>query len=120
MASKWLKKFSVGLRSARLQPRLSPHPSETTRELDPKVIDTYLGTYSAGLFGEVKVARRGEALFASSASGDESELVFESETKFFTDNPQITGRFLRDGQGRVAEVIIKLFEQDIHAKKKKP
>jgi hypothetical protein len=52
--------------------------------------------------------------------GGESELFFESETKFLTDDTQISGNFVRDGQGQVAEVIIKFAGQEIHAKKKKP
>jgi hypothetical protein len=73
-----------------------------------------------GLFGEVKVERRGEALFARSAMGGESELFFESDTKFFTNDPGISGQFTRDGQGQVAEVIIRFSGEEIHAKKKKP
>ena len=88
---------------------------------DQKVSDAYQGNYSLGLFGEVKVERRGDALFAGSATmGGGSELFFESETKFLTDDPQISGNFVRDGQGQVAEVIIKFAGQEIHAKKKKP
>ncbi len=47
------------------------------------------------------------------------ELFFESESKFLTDNPEISGHFTCDGQGQVAEVIIKFADQEIHAKKKK-
>jgi CubicO group peptidase (beta-lactamase class C family) len=95
-------------------------PEREIVKLDQKVSDAYLGNYSLGLFGEVKVERRGNALFAGSAMGGESELFFESQTKFLTDDPQISGNFVRDGQGQVAEVIIKFAGQEIHAKKKKP
>jgi hypothetical protein len=96
-------------------------PEREIVRLDQKVIDAYLGNYSLGLFGEVKVERRGDALFAGSATmGGESELFFESDTKFLTDTPQIAGRFVRDSQGQVAEVIINFSGQEIHAKKKKP
>jgi CubicO group peptidase (beta-lactamase class C family) len=96
-------------------------PEREIVKLDQKVSDAYLGNYSLGLFGEVKVERRGNALFAGSATmGGESELFFESQTKFLTDDPQISGNFVRDGQGQVAEVIIKFAGQEIHAKKKKP
>jgi hypothetical protein len=87
-------------------------------KLDPKIRDGLVGNYSLGLFGQVKVERRGEALFASSAMGGESELFFESETKFFTNDPGISGQFTRDGQGQVAEVIIRFSGEEIHAKKK--
>jgi hypothetical protein len=101
-------------------PNYLPAEREIAR-LDPKTVDVYVGTYSLGLFGEIKVERRGAALFAASSTmGGESELFFESDTKFLTDNPQITGRFVLDGQGQVAEVIVKVFDQEIHAKKKKP
>jgi hypothetical protein len=52
--------------------------------------------------------------------GGESELFFESETRFVTNDPQIAGHFVRDGQGQVAEVIIQFSGQEIHAKKKQP
>jgi CubicO group peptidase (beta-lactamase class C family) len=89
-------------------------------KLDPKTRDAYVGAYSLGFLGEIKVERRGDVLFAGSPAAGESELFFESETKFITDNPQITGRFVRDGQGQVADVIINMAGQEIHAKKKKP
>ncbi len=96
-------------------------PEREIKQLAPKVVEAYQGAYSLGLFGEVKVERRGNALFAGSATmGGESELFFESDANFLTDNPEITGSFIRDGQGQVAEVIIKFSGQEIHAKKKKP
>ena len=95
-------------------------PEREIVKLDPKTRDAYLGAYSLGFFGEMKVERRGDALFAGSPAAGESELFFESETKFITDNPQITGRFVRDSQGQVADVIINMAGQEIHAKKKKP
>jgi hypothetical protein len=94
-------------------------PSEILK-LNPKLIAAYLGSYSLGLFGEVKVEQRGDALFAGSPGSGESELFFESDTNFLTDNPLITGRFVRDPQGQVAEVVVKLAGQELHAKKKKP
>ncbi len=96
-------------------------PERELVALDEKTKAAYLGSYSLGLFGEVKVERRGNALFAGSATmGGETELFFESDTKFLTDESEITGHFVRDGQGQVAEVIIMLGGQEIHAKKKKP
>jgi hypothetical protein len=94
-------------------------PEREIVKLDEKTMTAYLGNYSLGLFGEVKVERRGDALFAGSATmGGESELFFESDTKFLTDAPNISGHFVRDGQGQVAEVIITFAGQEIHAKKK--
>jgi hypothetical protein len=94
-------------------------PERDIVRLAPQIVDAYRGNYSLGLFGEVKVEQRGDALFASSATmGGESELFFESETNFLTDSPQISGRFVRDGRGQVAEVVVKFSGQEIHAKKK--
>jgi CubicO group peptidase (beta-lactamase class C family) len=93
-------------------------PERTIIKLDPKIMDGLVGNYSLGLFGQVKVERRGEVLFASSAMGGESELFFESETKFFTNDPSISGQFTRDAQGQVTEVIIRFSGEEIHAKKK--
>jgi CubicO group peptidase (beta-lactamase class C family) len=94
-------------------------PEREIIKLDDKTVAALLGNYSLGFFGEVKVERRGNALFAVSPQG-ESELYFESDSKFCTDDPQVTGRFVRDGQGQVAEVIIKFGDQEIGAKRKKP
>ncbi|HET6328479.1 MAG TPA: serine hydrolase domain-containing protein [Planctomycetaceae bacterium] len=95
-------------------------PERVIVDLNEKTKAAYVGNYSLGQFGDVKVERRGNALFAGSAMGGESELFFESDAKFLTDDPQITGHFVRDGQGHVAEIIIMLGGQEIHAKKKKP
>ncbi len=94
-------------------------PEREIIQLDDKSMATLLGSYSLGMFGEVKVERRGHALYAVSPQG-ESELYFESPTKFSTDDPSVTGHFARDAQGHVAEVILKFGGQDIHAKKKPP
>ncbi len=96
-------------------------PERDLVKLEEKTLAAYTGNYSLGLFGEVKVERRGDALFASSATmGGASELFFQTDTKFLTEDPQIAGRFVRDGQGQVAEVIIQFSGQEIHAKKKQP
>jgi CubicO group peptidase (beta-lactamase class C family) len=94
-------------------------PEREIIKLDDKTLAMLVGNYSLGFFGEVKVERRGNALFAVSPQG-ESELYFESPTKFCTDDPDVSGRFGLDGQGRVAEVIIKFGGEEIHAKKKPP
>jgi CubicO group peptidase (beta-lactamase class C family) len=95
-------------------------PERELVRLDPKILNGYLGTYDVGLLGKVKVERRGDRLFAVTALGGESELFFESETQFLTDDREISGRFVRDAKGEVTEVALKAFAQDIHAKKKKP
>jgi CubicO group peptidase (beta-lactamase class C family) len=95
-------------------------PERDIVKLEPKVTSALVGNYSLGFFGEVKVDRRKESLFASLATGAEFELFFESETKFFTPNPGITGHFVRNGQGQVTEVVVNVFGQEIHARKKKP
>lgn len=95
-------------------------PERELVRVDPKILNAYLGTYDVGLFGKIKVEIRGDRLFAVSPLGGESELFFESETQFLTDDPQITGRFVRNAKGEVTEVALKAAGQDIHAKKKKP
>ncbi len=92
-------------------------PEREIIQLDDKALATLVGNYSLGFFGEVKVERREHTLFAISPQG-ESELYFESPTKFSTDDPSVTGHFARDAQGHVAEVILKFGGEDIHAKKK--
>jgi hypothetical protein len=52
--------------------------------------------------------------------GGASDLFFEFGIEVLHRRPQIAGRFVPDGPGQVAEVIIKFSGQDIHAKKKKP
>ncbi len=91
-------------------------PERETIPLDSKTLAAYQGTYSLGLFGDVQVEPRGGRLFAKSTTmGGDFELFFESDSKFFTEDPGITGRFVRDGKGRVAEILV---NPQIHAKKK--
>jgi CubicO group peptidase (beta-lactamase class C family) len=91
-------------------------PEREPIAIDSKSLVNYQGTYSLGLFGQVQIERRGDRLFAkATAMGGEFELFFESATEFFTEDPGITGQFVRDGKGGVAEILV---NQQIHAKKK--
>ena len=67
--------------------------------------------------GGVKVQRDQNHVLAKSSFGGELELIMVSETDFLTEDPDITGKFVVDGQGNVKEVVVNLFEQTIKAKR---
>ncbi len=95
-------------------------PPREVAKLEPTIIDGYLGRYSLGLFGEVKLERRRDRLYAVPPLGGELELFFESAARFFTEQPGVTGRIVTNDKGQVSEIVVDFNGQQMHAKKKNP
>jgi CubicO group peptidase (beta-lactamase class C family) len=93
-------------------------PERELAKIDPKVIDGYLGAYSLGLLGEVKIERRKDRLYAVPPLGGDVEVFFESATRFVTEEPNVTGRIVTNDHGQVSEIVVDLNGQQMHAKKK--
>jgi hypothetical protein len=93
-------------------------PEREAAKVDPKLIDRYLGDYDLGLMGGMKVQRDQNRVVAKASLGGELELFMVSDTDFISEDPGITGKFVVDDQGNVKEVVVKLFDQTLKAKRK--
>jgi CubicO group peptidase (beta-lactamase class C family) len=92
-------------------------PEREAANVDPKVIDRYLGNYDLGLMGTVKVRRDESRVVARASIGGELELFMVSPTDFLTEDPGVTGKFVVDEQGNVKEVVVNLAGQTLKAKR---
>jgi len=93
-------------------------PERKPAKIDKKVLMRYVGEYDLGEIGTATITERDDKLFARVARRNEIELFFESETAFFADDPNLTGRFVVDDQGQVTQVVFVRGGQELTAKKK--
>ena len=89
----------------------------TIAQLEPAMLDRFVGQYALGPIGTVTIQRRENRLFAKPTLGQEIEIFPESDTTFFTDQPGIDGKLELDEIGAVSEVVVRLPGQEVRAKK---
>ena len=86
-------------------------------KIDTKVFDDYVGKYDSPQ-GVLTVTRDGDRLFAQPEGSSKEELVARSATKFQVTNVGAEVEFVRDEQGKVAKMLIRIGGQQMEAKKK--
>jgi CubicO group peptidase (beta-lactamase class C family) len=87
-------------------------------KVDPAVYQKYAGLYELENGSKITVTTEEGRLWAQGPGGDKSEMLPESETKYFSDNG-IVHRFELSEDGAVAAVIIELGGQTRRAKRGK-
>ncbi len=91
-------------------------PEREAHAIDQRKLERLVGNYDLGLVGGVKIERRGEQLVALSPVG-EFEFFMQSDIEFFTEEPNITGRFILDEDGTASELVVKLGEETMTGKR---
>ena len=91
--------------------------SKKGAKVDPKIYDAYIGQYELAPNFILTISKKDNHLFAQATGQDRNEIFPESETEFFLKivDAQIT--FVKDGKGKVTELILHQGGQDIPAKK---
>jgi CubicO group peptidase (beta-lactamase class C family) len=84
-------------------------PERTVAKIDPKILDAYTGQYQHPAV-VVTVTREGDKLRLQQGSDSEKQdLLPESATDFFTnENRRLTYSFVKDENGEVAYLVVKL------------
>lgn len=85
-------------------------------KIDAKVFDDYLGRYDSPL-GVLTVTRDGDKLFAQPEGNSKEELVAKSPAKFQVTSVGAEVEFVRDDQGKVAKMLIRISGQQMEAKR---
>ena len=85
-----------------------PPPAKKSIDVDPNVLDAYVGTYQPQASGlpPVTVGRESGRLFLSLVPGQKTELLAETETRFFlksSEDTQVT--FFKDDKGQVTRLV---------------
>lgn len=75
-------------------------------KLDPRIYDAYVGKYELAPNFILTVKRAGERLMVQATGQPEIEILPESETKFFLRGIEAQITFVKDGSGKVSELIL--------------
>lgn len=96
--------------------RLTSDAEKGEGKIDTKVFDDYLGKYDSPL-GILTITREGDKLFATLEGNTKEELVPKAPAKFRVTNVGAEVDFVRDDQGRVAKMLIRIDGQQMEAKR---
>lgn len=97
--------------------RYEPPKQRKAIQLDPKILDAYVGQYELAPTFILTVTRDGNRLYAQATGQPQIELFAESETEFFITvvDAQIT--FVKDEKGQVTQLILHQNGSDVPARK---
>ena len=98
-------------------PLAPPVKQHTQVKVDPKIYDSYLGTYELAPSFIITITRDGDHLFEQATGQPKFEIFPESERDFFLKvvDAQIT--FVTDSSGRATELILHQNGRDVHGKR---
>jgi len=86
-------------------------------KLDPKVYDRCVGEYELGPGAMFTIRKEGDRLMARLTGQSFLEIFPASETEFFYKAVDAQITFLKDGQGRVIELVLHQNGRDLRAKR---
>ena len=90
--------------------------ARTIAEVDPAIYEQYIGGYKLPVGAVMTISRDGERLFAEVVGPGRFELLPESETRFFSDTPEVTIEFsVKDG--KATQLVLNLAGRDRVAKR---
>jgi len=84
--------------------------------IDTKLFTDYVGKYDSPL-GVITVTRDGDKLFAQPEGGSKEELAPKSSVTFQVTSVGAGVEFVRDDQGQVAKMLIRMSGQQLEAKR---
>jgi D-alanyl-D-alanine-carboxypeptidase/D-alanyl-D-alanine-endopeptidase len=98
-------------------PLAPPAKQHTQVKVDPKIYDSYLGTYELAPSFIITITRDGDQLFEQATAQQKFEIFPESERDYFLKvvDAQIT--FVTDSTGRATELILHQNGRDVHGKR---
>jgi beta-lactamase regulating signal transducer with metallopeptidase domain len=75
-------------------------------QIDPAILDNYVGYYQFGAYRVITVTREGDALFAEFSGGGYNQVYPESPQKFFYKVVAAQLAFVTDAQGRATGLVL--------------
>jgi tetratricopeptide (TPR) repeat protein len=85
-------------------------------KIDTNAFGDYVGKYDSPL-GVITVTRDGDKLFGQPEGNSKEELKAKSQTKFDVASVGAEVEFVRDGDGKVAKMLIRISGQQMEAKR---
>lgn len=90
--------------------------AQTIAGVDPAIYEQYIGGYRLPSGAVMTISRDGERLFAEAVGPGRFELLPESETRFFSDTPEVTIEFsVKDG--KATQLVLNYAGRDRIAKR---
>lgn len=86
-------------------------------EVDPEIYDLYVGQYRFTPDNIVEITKENKRLFSVLRGEEKSEIFPESETTFFTTDEDAQITFVKDAEGKVIKLLLKLRGRKMTAKK---
>lgn len=86
-------------------------------QIDPKILDAYVGQYELAPAFIITVTREGDKLYAQATDQPKIEIFAESETEFFVTVVDAQMTFVKDEKGQVTQLILHQNGRDIPARK---
>ena len=96
--------------------RLNTSQEKGEEKIDTKAFDDYVGKYDSPL-GVLNITREGDRLFAQPEGNTKEELVAKTPTRFQVTSVGADLEFVRDDQGQVAKMLIRIAGQQMEAKR---
>ena len=87
-------------------------------KVDSKILNGYVGEYELRP-SPIIITKEGDKLMAEGPGQPKAELFAASETQFFLKTADADITFVKDEQGKVTHLTLRLFGQEFHAEKLK-
>ena len=91
--------------------------AETIVEVDPQIYDAYVGQYELSSEVIIRITREDDSLFAQATGQPEIEIYPESETEYFANVPDVHITFIKDVEGKITGLILRLEGQETPAQR---
>ncbi len=88
-----------------------------TIAVDPKILDTYVGQYQLAPTFIITITNENGKLMAQATGQPKFELFAQSETEFFLKAVDAQVTFVKDGSGRITQLILHQGGRDVPAPK---
>jgi hypothetical protein len=95
---------------------VSAGPGRSSLKLDARTLDSYSGDYQRGPAFKIGITRRDDHLILN-VLGMDFGLRPESETRFTVDLIDALVTFVKDGNGEVSEVVVRLNTMNLRARR---
>ncbi len=81
-------------------------PDRTAIQIDPRVVDGYVGEYELAPGFILTITREGNRFYVTPTNQNRAEMFPESETKFFLTVVDAQLTFMRDASGKVTHLVL--------------
>ena len=109
----WMDRLGAAVESVLAGEQARPFEIRRTVAVDPKVLESYVGTYESPTAVRGTIRLEGDRLFGQVTAQSEFQLYPESETEFFCRRVDVQMTFTRNEKGEVTGLVLHQGGRDI-------